>query len=807
MKKLIYLFLSIIFIDSADTTAQEKLTYQKPPKEILELADFERAPTLSMDSKHEKMLFLYRSTYKTIAELSEKEIKLAGLRINPQTNIASTTTYVNNLKYKTLWEKEPQPIAGLPENLKLANLSWSPDETKVAFTHTTETGVELWYADLSTLKASRLTEAAVNGNLQGPFSWFRDGRSLLVRMLPGNRAELIDPEQSIPSGPTVSISEKGAKAQNRTYQDLLKNADDEANFETLLTSELFVVDLQGNRTLWKARDLYIGETFSPDGNYVLVTTIHRPYSYLVPYNRFPQATTIYDRDGKLVRKFHDQPLQEVLPKGFMSTVTGKRNIAWRADKPATLYWVEALDGGDPETEAAFRDEIFEVKAPFGDKPVSLAKTIGRYSGIIWGNDQIAILTDYWWNTRNTKTYVFNPSAPQQKPVILSDRNYQDVYSDPGRFDRHKNKYGEYVLTLNGNLAYLVGDGFSPEGQFPFVDETDLKTQQKKRLYQSAYTDQKLDIVSIVDAKRGELLALLQSPTSYPNYYVLNTRKRIAPIQVTFHENPFKGLDGVYKEVIKYKRPDSIGLTGTLYLPAGYDFSKKEKLPLVMWAYPTEYKDKSSAGQTTTNPNEFIYPYYGSPIYWVTRGYAILDDASFPIVGEGEEEPNDTFTEQLVANARAAIDALDSLGYIDRSRVAVGGHSYGAFMAANLLTHSDLFAAGIARSGAYNRSLTPFGFQAEERNYWEAPEVYNKMSPFQNADKMKYPLLLIHGENDNNSGTYTMQSERYFNALKGLGAPARLVILPKESHGYQAKESVFHLLWEQDQWLEKYVKNH
>jgi len=302
-----------------------------------------------------------------------------------------------------------------------------------------------------------------------------------------------------------------------------------------------------------------------------------------------------------------------------------------------------------------------------------------------------------------------------------------------------------------------------------------------------------------------ILVRVESPTEYPNYY----NKKLSgqkSTQLTHFENPFKSIQEVEKKVIKYKREDGLELSGTLYLPLGYDTLKKEKMPMILWAYPREFKNRSAAGQNTKNPNEFTYPYYGSMIYWITRGYVVLHNASFPIVGEGETEPNDSFRDQLVANAKAAIDAVDNMGYIDRNRVAVGGHSYGAFMVANLLSHSDLFAAGIARSGAYNRTLTPFGFQAEERNYWEAPEVYNTMSPFMHADKMKTPLLLIHGEADNNSGTYPMQSERYFNALKGLGANVRLVVLPKESHGYRAKESILHMLWEQDQWLELNVKN-
>jgi dipeptidyl aminopeptidase/acylaminoacyl peptidase len=358
---------------------------------------------------------------------------------------------------------------------------------------------------------------------------------------------------------------------------------------------------------------------------------------------------------------------------------------------------------------------------------------------------------------------------------------------------------------------MIGEGFTEKGQFPFVNQFNLQTKVTKTLYRSTYTNKLEAISGIIDMKKGELLVRIEAPTEYPNYYIRKMKGKAAPIAITQFKNPFAAMNGVSKEVITYKRADGLELTATLYLPAGYDKTKAStgsatKLPMVMWAYPQEFKDKNSASQNTKNPNEFIFPNYGSPIYWVMRGYAVLDDAAFPIVGEGDAEPNDSFIEQLVANAKAAIDAVDALGYIDRRKVAVGGHSYGAFMTANLLTHSDLFAAGIARSGAYNRTLTPFGFQGEERNYWEAQETYNEMSPFNYADKMKTPLLLVHGENDNNPGTFPIQSERYFQALKGFGAPVRYLVLPKESHGYAAKESILHLLWEQDQWLEKYVKN-
>jgi dipeptidyl aminopeptidase/acylaminoacyl peptidase len=799
-------FFSVVFcLLITYTYAQDNTAYQKPPKEILELVDVSRAPSVLLDDKKENMVLLYRNSYKSIEELSKEELRLGGLRIDPKTNIGSRVTYFNNVKIKKLGQKEAELVAvkGLPKNPKLTNFRWSPDQSKIALTNTTATGVEAWVLDINSASVTKITAATLNANVGGVINWFEDGKSLLVKMVATNRKPLIDTKTAVPTGPTISVND-GKKAQNRTYQDLLKNKNDEHNFEQLASSEIYKVSLDGSKEKWLGNDIYTGISFSPDGNYVMVVTVEKPFSYLVPYRRFPSKTTIYTKEGKKVETVLEVPLIEDLPKGFMAVRTGKRNFSWRNDKAATLTYIMALDGGDPAKEVEYRDEMFQLEAPFKGEGRSLLKTINRAYSVEWGNDEVAIAYDYWWNTRNTKSYIFNPSNPDQKPVLLHDRNYQDRYSDPGNFVTERNAMGSSVLTIVNNQVFAIGDGYTKEGQFPFVDQMNLKTQKKKRLYQSEYTD-KVEDIRNYDPKTKELLVRIESPTEYPNYYFRNVQKKQLK-QLTHFENPFKSIQNVHKEVITYKRDDGVELSGTLYLPVGYDKKKKEKMPMIMWAYPTEYKDKASAGQSTKNPNEFTYPYYGSMVYWVTRGYVVLDDASFPIVGEGEEQPNDSFRKQLVANAKAAIDAVDELGYIDRERVAVGGHSYGAFMVANLLSHSNLFAAGIARSGAYNRTLTPFGFQSEERSYWDAPEIYNTMSPFMHADKMNQPLLLIHGKADNNSGTYPMQSERYFNALKGLGATVRLVMLPKESHGYRSKESILHVLWEQDQWLEKHVKN-
>ncbi len=800
-KKWIFLFMIFNYYYGA---AQSDFPYQKPDTDILSLADARPAPSIRIKADASLAVLLFRNAYKSIEEMAAPEMKLAGIRINPMTNSPSRITYFNDVKILDILSGAEYSVDGMPVSPSLSNFVWSNDQSMMAFTNTVKEGMELWILDVNQKKVKKLTDPILNANIGNVFIWSKDDKSLLLTTLVKDRKPLLDGKFAIPTGPVITENE-GQKAQNRTYQDLLKNPVDEQNFELLTTSEISRVNLDGKLSLFKGPAMYVGMSFSPDGSYLLTYELKKPFSYIVTYDRFPTDVNLLDKDGKFIKTFISIPLTEELPKGFMAVRKGPRSLQWRADKPSSLYWAEALDGGDPAIEVTERDAIYTLDAPFETKPLLLVKTKERYAGIQWGDDKTAILNERWWNTRNSRILVFNPSVPGSVPRLFNERNEQDNYADPGNFVTKRNKYQLNTLDLTDNQLYMIGDGFSKEGKFPFIDKYSITDFNKTRIYQSKEKDKLEQLISAVDVLKGIYLTRLESKNEYPDFYLRNVKNKTLK-QISHNVNPFQVLNGVHKEVIKYTRPDGVELSATLYLPAGYDKSKLEKMPMIMWAYPTEFKDKASAGQVTANANEFTFPYYGSPLYWLTKGYVVLDDASFPIIGEGKNEPNDTFIPQLVSNAKAAIDAVDKLGYIDRTKVAVGGHSYGAFMTANLLTHSDLFAAGIARSGAYNRSLTPFGFQSEERNYWEAPEVYDAMSPFQHADKMKSPLLLIHGEEDNNSGTHTMQSERYFNALKGLGATARLVILPKESHGYSARESILHMLWEQDQWLDKYVKN-
>jgi dipeptidyl aminopeptidase/acylaminoacyl peptidase len=803
MRKLTLLALS--FCCFTFLNAQVAQEYQLPPKEILDLVDIKPTPSVRINAKAEYIVFLERNAFKSLEELSAEEVRLAGLRINPRNNGSSRTTFFNGLSLQDFRTGKNIAVSGLPSNPRLSNFDFSPDEKYFSFLNTTITGIELWVLELASGKCTRITEGNLNGALGAAYSWKSDSKSLLVRMIPADRKQSLG-IKPLPSGPTVQTAD-GTKAPVRTFQDLIKNKYDEDLFDYYAQSEIFNVDLLGNKSQVMPKAIYLGISESPDGNYYLVTTLQKPYSYIVQLDRFPRNYDVYDKSGKFLKTFYSKPLIENIPKGFDASETGKREIAWRADEAATLYWVEAQDGGDPANEVAQRDHMYQLRAPFETAPLFVMGTKNRFSYVLWGRADYAIVYDEFWKTRNQKTYIINPSKENRDPKILWDRSSEDAYTDPGSFHTSKNKMGTYTLHFakDGKTLFLDGEGCAPEGNRPFFDAFDITTGKTKRLWRADGVNTYEQIMRIIDPEKRLLLTMIESPTVNPNFYLRIAGTKAAPRAITQFPHPYKSFMGVSKQRLKYKRKDGVELTGTLYLPAGYDKAKDGALPVVMWAYPVEYKDASQAGQVRESPHRFVQLYYGSPVYWAARGYAVLDDADFPIIGEGKAEPNDNFIPQLVANAEAAINTLAEMGVGDRKRVAVGGHSYGAFMTANLMAHCDLFAAGIARSGAYNRTLTPFGFQSEERTFWDAKNVYMEMSPFYHAEKINEPLLLIHGDADNNPGTFTLQSERLFAAIKGLGGTARLVLLPYESHGYAARENILHMLWEQDQWLEKYVK--
>ncbi|WP_420147621.1 prolyl oligopeptidase family serine peptidase [Spirosoma sp.] len=783
--------------------AQDAQTYQTPPKVLADLVTMPPTPVVMLSGKGDMMLMLQHDAAPSIDEWSQPELRIAGLRLNPATNGPSRVDYVTGLKLKKLNSKDEKTIAGLPTPTRISYVQWSPDETKIAFANSTDSRIDLYVADVATATAQKVGTLALNATLGTPYHWLSDSKSLIVKAVPAGRGSA--PEISrVPSGPATQENVGGKRGQAPTFQDLLKNPSDEKQFTYYTTAQVVRLGLDGTATNIGQPGIILTADPSPNGQYVMIETVHTPFSYLVPVRRFPTKTDIYAVGGSLVKSLNDSPLQESVPYSRDGVPTGPRDFSWRTDVPASVYYTVAQDNGDPKVKADIRDKVFLVEAPFSAQPKEIYASQFRFENFDWGNESTALATERWWQSRKTITKLVNPTNWQSS--VLFDRSYEDRYSNPGQPDTKHNQYGRDVLNIlpSGDILMLNAQGASPEGDRPFVSQLNLKTKKSTELWRSAAPNFEKPI-AVLDPVKQVILTTREAPDENPNYYVRNLKARIAPVQVTFFPHPYPQLKGIQKQQLRYKRSDGVDLTATLYLPVGY---KKEQgpLPTFLWAYPAEFKSKDAAGQVSGSPYQFNRISFWGAAAFVTMGYAILDNASIPIVGEGDKEPNDTYVEQLVASAKAAIDEGVRLGVVDSSRVGVGGHSYGAFMTANLLTHSKLFKAGIARSGAYNRTLTPFGFQNEQRNYWQASEVYNKMSPFMNADKMKTPLLLVHGEADNNTGTFPIQSERYYNALKGFGATTRLVFLPYESHHYDAKESLLHMLWEMNGWLDKYVKN-
>jgi len=797
-----YAFLSVLLLQQA--AAQENATYKLPPKSIQELVDAPAAQSVLFNEQGTKALILTPPAYPSLAEISQPVLGLAGLKVNPAncTTEGEVAGVYRDLMVKDIANGKEEKLNGLTGEYRIGNLRWSPDGTSIAFSNEKADGVELWYADLQTLEARKLSNDYLNDIIGNTLQWTPDGKAILAQFINKERGP-VPVKNIVPSGPIVQEN-LGKKTPARTYQYLLKDQFDQQLMDYYLTSQLQLVSLNGDQLSIGSPAIYREVSYSPNGHYLLVETVKKPYSYLVPISSFPTQTSVLDAQGNLIKELFLSPLAENQPIGYDVVPEGPRHYSWRADAPATLIWTEALDGGKGAKDATYLDAVFALEAPFTGTANKLLSLNYRFGGINWGNGDYALVRERLRRTRKEKISLFNPNTGEIIKVI-ADRSSEDTYTDPGRFlTTDLDGHPDVLLFDKGKTptVFTIGNGASPQGDRPFLMKWNLLTGKQDTLFRSKapYFEEP----RFYDHKNDILYFSRESVEDVANIFYLGLKGKKEG-QLTNFQDPYPSLKGVQKQLLSYPRKDGIKLTATLYLPKGY---KKEdgRLPVLIWAYPREYKTAAAAGEVKGSPYRFTRLAFRSPVFWVTRGYAVLDNADMPIVGEGTKEPNDTFVEQIIDNANAIINYVVDMGVADRNRIAVGGHSYGAFMTANLLAHTDLFAAGIARSGAYNRTLTPFGFQNETRTYWQAPDVYYNMSPFSYADKIKTPLLMTHGIDDDNSGTFPIQSERLYSAIKGHGGTVRLVLLPKEFHGYRSRESIMHTFYEQDAWLEKYVKN-
>ncbi|MEL6130167.1 MAG: prolyl oligopeptidase family serine peptidase, partial [Cyanobacteria bacterium J06628_4] len=769
---------------------------------IASMLDADRLPAVSISPDNQWLVEFERRSLPPIAELAEPWVAIAGIKLNPTTWGPAQEASYKGITVRPLGALDSTPIH-LPAGARIRNLRWSYDSRYLAFTLTQDDGIEPWVLDLAQAKAKPLAGPILNGVYNNPCHWLPGDAGLICKVRPQGLGAP-PAESTVPAGPVVESSQ-GRVAATRTYTNLLQSPYDEALFEYYFSAQLAHITLDGEITLLDEPSLIRNVTVSPDGNWLLRSTIHRPFSYQVPLGRFPVRYEVLNRQGNVIHKLADLPLADNIPLAFDSVRQGKRSIGWRADQPATLYWVEALDGGDASVTADYRDSLHTLTAPFDGEPTELWRSTLRFRGVTWSHDELALVTEAWYDSRQLKTWSINPQKPDAEDVLIDERDFQNAYANPGSPITTPGPYGRSVLMLSddGKSLYLNGGGASPEGVFPFLDRLDLTSLETERLWQSQ-GEIFSRVTRLLDNNAETLIVRSESQTTPGNYRQL-TLANDDETPLTNFSDPLAWYADVQKEIVRYPRADGVMLTATLYLPPGYNAASDGPLPTILWVYPREFKDRDVASQNTRSEYTFTRPARGSVLFLLTQGYAVLSGPTMPIIGEGETEPNDTYIEQLVSSAEAAVNHLVERGVSDGSRLAIGGHSYGAFTAANLLAHSDLFQAGIARSGAYNRTLTPFGFQGEQRTFWETPETYLTMSPFISAEKINQPLLLIHGAEDNNAGTYPLQSERLFEAMKGLGGTVRYVSLPTEGHAYRSREAVGHVLWEMVEWLDQHVK--
>jgi dipeptidyl aminopeptidase/acylaminoacyl peptidase len=780
--------------------------YKTPERDVVAIIDAAPTPVALLAPGGRYVALVHYESHPPVSLLARPYLPLAGIRVDPALAGRQRVRRLTGLSVLRLADGAERAVP-LPEGAQPSVPAWAPDGRRFAFTVDEADGIGAWVGDAESATAWQVPGLRVRDVLGGdPLTigaavrWSRDGGSLLALGAPGGPPAL--PEE--PEQPHAEET-AGKRSQMATYQDLLRTAADEDAFEALATTVPLRVDPRtGDAKELGPPGLYHRLADSPDGEHLLVHRLQRPFSFRVPYQYFARTVEVWSAAGDQERVIAEFGVSDEVPR--QGVPTGPRQVFWEERAPASLVWTEALDGGDPVAPAEHRDRLMRLAAPFTGDPERLFDVQHRCLGWIdLDEPHRALLTEHDRDRRWLTTWICDLAGREERRVLF-DHSMDDAYADPGSPLMTTGPDGRRTVLQDGPLIYLRGDGATPDGDRPFLDRLDLQTLRKERLYTSPADG--LDHVlgfpagDGAGADRGEVVLWHESPAEPPNLY-LTALDGSGSRALTGWPDPHPQLTGMEKRLIVHDRGDGVQLSGMLHLPPGYDPATGGRLPLVIWAYPLDYGDAATAGQVRGSTQRFTRLSALEPTWFVLRGYAVLSAATMPVIGD-PETMNDTFIEQVTTAARAHVRALDEMGIADPGRVAVGGHSYGAFMTANLLAHTDLFTAGIARSGAYNRTLTPFGFQAERRSFWEAPAVYDQLSPFRYADRISSPILLIHGEQDNNSGTFPIQSERLYQAIQGTGGTARLVLLPHESHGYLARESVLHVLAEQFDWLRRWT---
>jgi dipeptidyl aminopeptidase/acylaminoacyl peptidase len=805
-----------IGISAAPGSAPERVAgYDLPPQNVLDVLHAPAPPRPILSPTRASALLVAWVQYPPMTQVAKPFLKLAGVRVEPGTRRKHDTPggygvapCAQTLSVVDVATSRETSIA-LPPGGCADGFSWSPDGATFAFRNTSAEAVELWAGGRDG-KTHRVGDVRLNPMLGSSLQWAPDNRTLLVKLIPEGSGAAPAAE-ALAEGPRIQESTGGGEFSTYEARDTLRNQADAALFEYYGTSQLAFVDAaSGTVTRVGAPAAVSDVDLSPDGEHILVTSIRKPYSYAVTYRRFASNVEVWDRAGKAT-PIAQLPVAEHVPIGGVPT--GPREHEWRPTEPATLVWAEALDGGDWKASVPARDKVMMQSAPFTSNPVEIARTEQRYSGIDWSERRgVGLLQEYDDNRHWRRTFLIDAEHPETKPRLIWDLSSNELYEDPGQPVGRILPNGKSAMRQIGDTIFLSGQGASPAGDRPFLDSFDLRTGKSRRLFRSG-KDAYEYVVSFVNDTPDTFLTWRQTPADPPNLMLRTLGATVANAAageaafasaaraVTHIPDPTPAVRAIKKRLVTYKRKDGVELSFTLYTPPGY--KEGTRVPAVLAAYPLDYASTKTAGEISGSEQYFtrLRDYQ----LLLLSGYALIDNAAIPIVGD-PQKAYDTYIEQLVDDAQAAVDKAVELGVVDRDRIGVTGHSHGAMMTANLVAHTDLFRAGVATSGAYNKTLTPFGFQNERRSVWSAQDTYLKVSPYFFANKMRAPLLIIHGSDDANPGTTPLQSELLYQAIRGNGGVTRLVMLPHEPHWYAAMESNEQLAYEELRWFDKYVKN-
>ena len=781
-------------------------TWMSPDEDILKILHAPKLPRTSISPTRTHMLLSDPIIYPSLSELASPMLKLAGVRVNPKNNYYHGRH--GGVSPRILTIKDGSTVKlNIPEGAEVMSTSWTVDGQRFALAVGFEDRIELWMGDI-TGRAEKVPGIVLNPIMGRAMQWFPNQEKLLIRNI-GDRGA--PPQKSaVPKGPKI-LEDAGAVARS-TYEarNLLETAHDDELFTYYTQCELVVYNTKTKEAkVVGPAATYADASVSPDGNYLMIERLKMPWSHEVAWWRFAHDVEVWDIDGNMVKTIANQPLANEVPT--RGVPTGRRSVSWQPTAPHTLYWLEALDGGDPMAEAEHRDKLLRWEAPFDNDPEEVFKAEHRVRGRMWGQaDGMLVVYQRERMKRMRHVWLLDVDKGTSRKWFELDEN--DRYNDPGYPVFTMLENGKYVMKVEDGSLYFRGSGGTKDGDRPFLDKRNIETGEVERLFRCA--KDKYEYVVGFAEKPNTFIMSSESSTTVPNFYLAELGESIEAEEgegtravtkkaITNFQDPSPELRDIESKIVRYYREDSVQLSFQLLLPPGYE--EGTKLPTVVYAYPLEYSGAKTAGQVRGSSNRFMRIYGASHKYFLLRGYAVLDNTAMPMIGDPETVYN-TFVPQLVADAEAAVNKAVDMGIADPDRIGVIGHSHGGLMVGNLLAHTDLFCAGIARSGSYNKTNQPFGFQGERRSLFEATQSYIDCSPTFFADKVNEPILIIHGDDDSNPGTLTFQSEVFYEAIRGSGGTARLVLLPFEDHGYRAKESIEHVLWEQMNWFDKHVKN-